>query len=402
MNKRRALFQPLFWSMMGSFLLCFPAGLHAAEWSGRVGVEGRLFLNDPIHPGQREQQASIIAQPEYYQSWEESSFTAVPFFRLDSADSERTHFDVREFFFLWYPGSFDLGVGVRKIFWGVTESQHLVDIVNQTDLVELTDGEEKLGQPMLHFSVLQDWGTLDFFVLPYFRERTFPGRKGRLRTALVVDTDQARFESGAKKHHVDIALRYAHTLGDWDIALSHFEGTGREPTFLIGSDVAGNPVLIPFYEQIGQTGLELQHVAEAWLWKLEVIHRNGQGEAFEAATFGFEYTFTGLFETRMDLGAIGEWLYDTRGTRATTPFENDLMFGLRLAVNDMASTELLIGVIQDLNHAEKLLSIEGARRITDHWKMEVEGNLFMQQNRNALFYDLREDDFLQFSLSYYF
>ncbi len=379
-----------------------PSTVIAAEWSGRFSAEGRLFWNDAIHPGQREQQASIVAQPEYYHAWEKSSFTAVPFFRLDSADAERTHLDIREFFFLWYPGAFDMGIGIRKVFWGVTESQHLVDIINQTDLVEFPDGEEKLGQPMINLSILRDWGTLDFFLLPYFRERTFPGRKGRLRNALVIDPDQARFESGAKQHRLDAAIRYAKTLGDWDLAFSHFQGTGREPTFLLGSDASGNPVLIPFYEQIGQTGLELQGVADAWLWKLEAIHRSGQGQSFEAWTGGFEYTFTGLFETQMDLGVISEWLHDTRGHRATTPFEDDLMFGLRLAINDMASTELLIGIIQDLDQASRVFSIEGKRRITDHWKLELEGNVFMQQTANSLFYDLRDDDFLQLSLSYYF
>ncbi len=382
--------------------LQIPASVKAGEWSGYFSAEGRLFFNDALHPGQREQQAAFSAQPEYHHAWEESSFTFVPFYRLDSADAKRTHTDVRELYFLWYPGAFDLGIGIRKIFWGVTESQHLVDIINQTDLVELPDGEEKLGQPMINFSMLRDWGIIDFFILPYFRERTFPGRKGRLRSAIPIDTDQARFESSAKKHHLDLAVRYAKTLDYVDLALSYFRGTGREPTFLPGTDASGNPVLIPFYSQIGQTGVELQWVTEEWLWKLEAIHRTGQGESFEAWTGGFEYTFTGLLETQMDLGAIAEWLYDTRGDKATTPFENDFMFGLRLAVNDMASTELLIGVIQDLDHASKMLSIEGGRRLTDHWKIEIEGNLFIQQNTRTLFYDLRDDDFLQLSLLYYF
>lgn len=380
----------------------YPATVVAAEWSGSVAYEGRLFFNDAIHPDQREQQASIVFKPEFHHAWQESSLTFAPFFRLDSADAERSHADLRELFFLWYPGAFELGLGIRKVFWGVTESQHLVDILNQTDGVEFPDGEEKLGQPMVNFSVLRDWGTLDLFLLPYFRERTFSGHKGRLRPALVIDTDQARFESGAKKHHLDLAVRYAKTLDDWDFALSHFAGTGREPTLLLGVNSTGNGVLIPFYKQIGQTGLELQRVAEAWLWKLEAIHRSGQGSDFEALTGGFEYTLSGFLETQMDLGVIGEWLYDSRGRKATTPFENDLMGGLRLAVNDVAGTELLIGLVQDMDQASKLVSIEGRRRITDHWKIEIEGLMLMQQSENDLLYAQRADDFLQVSLSYYF
>lgn len=36
----------------------------------------------------------------------------------------------------------------------------------------------------------------------------------------------------------------------------------------------------------------------------------------------------------MDLGLVSELAYDDRGDSAATPFENDIMFGLRLAVND--------------------------------------------------------------------
>ncbi len=371
------------------------------NWSGYFAVEGRYFLHDPIHSGQREQEASIAGQPEFYQEWATTSFTIAPFFRIDSADSERSHFDLREFFVLWYPDAFELGIGIRKVFWGVTESQHLVDIINQTDLVELPDGEEKLGQPMINLSTLKDWGTLDFFILPYFRERTFPGPKGRLRGPLFVDTEQSRFESGSENHHLDLALRYSQSIGDWDIGLSHFRGTSREPTLLLGTDGTGSPVLLPLYEQINQSGLDLQGIIDIWLLKLELIHRSGQGESFQAWTTGFEYTFTGIFDSKADLGAIGEWLHDSRNEKAT-PFEDDLMFGLRLALNDMDSTELLLGVIQDLDHASKMISIEGERRFGDHWKAEVEGLIFLQQDQSDLLFTQRDDDFFQATVAYYF
>ena len=375
----------------------------ANEWSGYIAAEARLFPNDPAFPDQKNQSASLAAQPEYYYEWEEGrSLTFVPFLRLDTADSERTHFDLRELFGLWVFDGGELGVGVRKVFWGVTESQHLVDIINQTDLVEFPDGEDKLGQPMINLSIPRDWGTLDFFVMPYFQERTFPGQKGRLRTALVVNTDQARFESDAEEYHIDAAIRYTHTIGDWEGGLSYFRGTGREPTFILETDGSGSPVLAPFYEQIAQTGLDLSWVVEAWLFKLETIHRTGQGDGFVAATGGFEYTMTNIAGSRMDLGMISEWLYDTRGDSATTPFENDVMAGFRLAVNDIASTEFLIGLIQDLDSPARVMSLETHRRVGDHFKLEVEGFVFSRQDKKDLLYSLRDDDFIQMTLAYYF
>ena len=60
-------------------------------------------------------------------------------------------------------------------------------IVNQTDAVESTDGEGKLGRPMLLALFLLDWGALFLFLLPGSRERIFTGSQGRLRPTLHVD-----------------------------------------------------------------------------------------------------------------------------------------------------------------------------------------------------------------------
>ena len=45
---------------------------------------------------------------------------------------------------------------------------------------------------MVRLALIRDWGTLTFFALPYFRERTFRGEKGRLRAQFVWDTDNPR------------------------------------------------------------------------------------------------------------------------------------------------------------------------------------------------------------------
>ena len=370
----------------------------AHELSGHVAVESRIFFDDPLFSGQKRDNFSFVFQPEYYHEWENgSSFIFVPFQRLDSADSRRTHFDIRELNYLWLTDNWELRFGVGKVFWGTTEFVHLVDIINQTDLIENIDGEDKLGQPMVHLSVPRDWGVLDMFVLPYFRERTFPGSKGRLRSALVVDTDSPRYESAAREHHIDFALRYSHTIEDWDFGIYHFIGTGREPTLL-----NENNKLIPFYEQIHQTGLDLQLVSGQWLWKLEALYRTGQGDAFFASVSGFEYTLVGIAETSMDLGIIGEWAYDERGDDATTSFQNDAMFGLRLAFNDTASTELLAGLIQDIDGAARAVSVEASRRIGANWKLSLEARTFFEIPENDPSFGLRNDDFILLELAYYF
>lgn len=381
----------------------FSGSASCHELSGNVAVEGRFFFHDPLYEDQKKDNGSLSVQPEYYHQLDNgAAFTFVPFARIDNADEERTHADIRELNLLW-PGDFwEVRLGIGKVFWGVTEFLHLVDIINQTDLVEDIDGEDKLGQPMVKLSLIQDWGVADLFILPYFRERTFPGKKGRLRTALIVDTDKAEYESGAEEHHVDLALRYSHTIGDYDFGIYHFKGTGREPTLLPGVNNRLEPVLIPFYDQIDQTGLEVQRVAGSWLLKLEAIYRTGQGDAYFSCTGGFEYTFTRFLDTRTDLGIIGEAAYDERRNDAPGYLEDDVMFGLRLALNDVASTELLLGATQDLDDQTRSFSLEASRRLGNSWRLSIVSRLFYDPPQNDPFAAIRDDDYIQIELAYYY
>jgi len=219
---------------------------------------------------------------------------------------------------------------------------------------------------------------------------------------LPVDTDNAIYESGAEEKHLDVAARYSNSVGDWDVGVYHFAGTGREPTLLTGVDNNDNPVLIPFYQQIHQTGMDLQQVAGQWLLKLETLYRTGQGEAFLAAVGGFEYTLVRIAETQMDLGIIAEYAWDERDERATTQFQNDAMFGLRLTVNDMASTEVLLGVIQDMKKSSTTVTLEASRRFGDRWKATLESGLLSDPAEDDLLYDIRNDEFVRIELAYYF
>ena len=291
-------------------------------------------------------------------------------------------------------------IGLRKVFWGVTESAHLVDIVNQTDLVENIDTEDKLGQPMVNLTLLRDWGTLDLFLMPWFRERTFPGADGRPRAPLYVDESAARYESGAGERHLDAAVRWSHYFGDWDIGVAHFSGTGREPTLPVELTARG-PVLVPFYEQIGQTGLDLQATKGDWLFKLEAFHRTGQGPSFQALAAGFEYTLVGVAGSVADLGLIAEYLRDNRSSGLTN-LDDDVALGFRLAFNDVASSELLVFAGVDVDTRARFTSIEGGRRLGQSWKLELEGRFFSNTDPADPLSALRDDDYLQLELLKYY
>ncbi len=395
----------LYLALLAAFPLTPALNAQAGEWSTSVSLDSRIFLREPRHAGQEDKaNHSLTAQPEYYAEWNDGddSLTFAPFLRIDNHDHRRTHADIRQLVWQHVERDWELRVGVHKVFWGVTESAHLVDIINQTDLVENTDGEDKLGQPMVNFSWISDWGVTDLFVLTGMRERSFPGRRGRLRAQPWVDVGQARFQADQGKGHIDLAARWSHYLGAWDLGLSHFYGSSREPRFEPGLDANGQSVLIPNYDLIHQTGADIQATLDGWLWKLEWISRKQRGERYTAAAAGFEYTLVGLFGSAADLGMISEYLFDDRSEDASTLFQNDLMLGVRLTLNDVQSSELLVGAIFDLEDDTRFFNLEASRRLGDRWKLTAELRLTSQLDGRHRFGSIRDDDYAGIEMSYYF
>ncbi len=331
-----------------------------------------------------------------------------PFYRFDSEDKERQHGDIRELLWLHVADDWELRTGLGKVFWGVTESQHLVDVINQTDRVEMVDGEQKLGQPMVHLSVLKDWGTIDAFVLPGFRQSNFPSVKGRFNAPLPVDDSHAEFESSAGSGHVDFALRWSHSIEDWDVGLSYFRGTNRDAE-LVPTQLEGQLQLTPYYAQMDQFGLDAQMTIESWLYKLEATYRdtkrlNANARAsFVSLTAGFEYTMVGVWDSVIDLGLLAEYQFDQRDEGLVVPGQNDLFLGGRIGFNNEAGSELLFGLVQDLDHSHSRSGLlEASSRINDNWKWRIDAWFFQSEQVDEAIYSIRQDDFVQLSLEYYF
>jgi hypothetical protein len=373
---------------------------------GSIGIETRAFTMRPSYAAQDPAlvQASLIATARA--SWTSPDKTVVidvaPFLRLDETDPERTHGDLREAAVNLYGRNVELRLGLSKVFWGVTESRHLVDIVNQTDLVEDPDGEDKLGQPMLLLRGRYDDVEATVVVLPMFRPRTFPGRNGRLRPTLAVDTSNELYESSSRTRHLDVAARLKGRIDDFDVGVSYFNGTSREPRFA----VAGAS-LIPAYDTIDQIGLDVQATLEATLLKLEAITRDGhQGPGarrFSAVVVGLEHTISQFAETSWDLGLVLEFAWDDRPASAPpTIFDKDLFVGARFAFNDESDSSALVGALFDLDKDSIYATLEASSRIEDALLLEIEGAFVLRAgDLDAVLRQFRDDSFVTIRLLYF-
>ena len=380
------------------------SSLFGGRWEGELQLEGRYFPVEPQSPTQfRAADGSVAYLQNYYQSSGKFTFELESFLRWDVQDDRRTHADVRKLLVSYAFDDWSVDVGVDRVFWGVTEFVHLVDVVNQTDFVEGLDDEQALGQPMVRVQWSTDWGTTALFVLPLFRERTFPGKTGRLHDGLTVDKTGARYRSGAEDQHLDYAVRWSNNIGPIDVGVAHFHGTSRDPLFLAEVATDLSPRLIPYYDIVDRTSLELQLTTESWLWKLEALYQSGDTtEHYASATGGFEYRFVGVFESLADIDVIIEYVYDDRGESAPTPFSNDWVIGSRLAFNDTSSTELLVGLVFGTDTDARFLTIEASRRLGPSLSFEFEARLNSGLNASSPVYSLRTEDFFLARLRWFF
>lgn len=401
-KRKRYGYLSVLFALVGLMISVFS---NAGEWdaSGSVSLESRYFWQDALYQGQGDgQEPSVSFQPEL--RWESddrrSKVSFVGFVRADEQDSERSHGDVRELYWAYEWDEWGMTLGINKVFWGVTESRHLVDVINQTDGVEDIDQEDKLGQPMLNLNTQREWGRIGLFVLPYFREATYAGESGRFRGPLPVKADEARYQSGDEQNHVDLALRYSHYFGDLDIGVYWFEGTNREARFELSDD---GQYLIPVYDQMSQQGLELQYTIDAWLWKLEAITRQTDADNFWAMVGGFEYTYYQIQASDADLGLLLEYLSDDRDQDITVaPYQNDVFVGTRLTLNDTQDTSVLVGASWDLENQSFGFNLEAERRIGENFSLELRMRTFSDVVSDDALYAIRNDDYGQVRFSWFF
>ena len=183
--------------------------------------------------------------------------------------------------------------------------------------------------------------------------------------------------TGAEQMRTDLAIRWSHYLGPFELGLHHFSGTSREPMLLPEYAVDNEVVLRPYYPIIDQTGIDAQAFYGDWAFKLEGFTRSGYGDRYASLSGGLERTLVGVLGSRADFGLVLEYYWDERGDAAVnTLFENDLALGGRLSLNDFADTQALLGVIYDTQYQDYVMTLEASRRIGNNWLLSLEGRAF--------------------------
>jgi len=368
------------------------------ERSLELEIEHQYFPTSGSFPGQLDHFTSGAIRPRWSTRSPDKKHQIVldAFLRGSLNDPLRSHFDFREAYYRYNNRKWALSVGAKKVFWGVTESVHLVDIINQADQVEAFDGSEKLGQPMVQFTTSTSLGSFEFYYLPIARRRQFPGSHGRYRFPEVLAREDVPFTTSSNEWHPSAAARWYNTFNKLDVGLSYFYGVAREPMYLGFDPTIGLDLTYPIIHQIG---LDAQYTAGALMLKVEAINRLSERQDFVALAIGLEYTFGNIFGTGADVGVVSEYLYDSRGVLTFSGLDNDVFIGSRINLNDVRGTSFLLGSIIDLERTTRLFRFEGSRRFKGNWKVDLLVSVLIDVSEEEILFNFRQDDMVQLRIS---
>ena len=334
------------------------------EQRAEITGEASWYPRKAAHGGQASSFMHVEAKPELYIAGDEIELLVQP--RLTTANRGSGQADLREAHVSGRAGNADYLVGSTILFWGQTEIYNPVDIVNSRDFSRGLQRSEKLGAPMARLSVPAGAGQIDLMAVD-FVANIYPESPLRERIGLKVNNRTPTFSGSARKSDVATAARWSGYVGDLDIGVSWFRGTGNAPRLLPLSDGS----MTPDYSRITQTGVDLQYLMNETALKGEFIHRSGQydtvgvARTYRAGVIGLERTIYDFDGNGRDMVLIGEYAYDSRRLKAHSGFQNDIALGARFLWNDVEDTEVLALVIRDLDNGAQTSSVSASRRISD-------------------------------------
>ena len=361
-------------------------------------LSSRLDFYPENADGTASEGRSVEVKIDAFHDFEESRIVGEFIVRGDEKDSGRRITEARQAYFRTPFAGFDVFLGNRQEFWGKAESKNVVDLINQSDAAANEGKSGKLGALSISAERYVDIGDLQLWYISGFREKTFNDRDAHPSIGLTVNSAQYARKDG--KNADDFAVRLSSFVGDWDLAGSVFYGTARDPILTLA---VGRKALNPYYALQKSIGLEAQYTGDVTLLKWESLHGTQSSligtHNFSAAVAGIEYTYYRSFETKLDIGLIGEIQHDDRPQAAANQFG---VAGVRLVFNDIADSNILFLLSADSKTDQSIVSLEASQRINDVTSVKLTSQFYNARTATSAYGQLSDDDAVTLTLNMFF
>ena len=382
------------------WLLLFQFYASAFDLSGTVNLQARQAQESISEP---QKEGRLVFKPQAEGTILGFDYKAQIRLQAQSTETDRSAAETQDFYIAKEIDQFSFRLGSIIDFWGVVESFHLVDTINQVDVTYDIFNEDKIGQPAFVTTYTSDnYGALTLYALFGTNERVLPCRECRFSPDFAIG--ESDFEAASAESQIDYAVRWTHNWGKSDWSVSLFKGTERQPLLF---PVATNPAdirLVPVYREIIRPSLEWQISFEETLLKLEAIHvdySRALDQDYTAAIVGVEHNFYGVTDNS-DIAVFIEYLYDDRQAAATIPFDNDIFTAVRFSYNSDDPVEAKVGVISDLNNQESVVRADAKWTLRDSIEITAQALSLLNIDTESPLLPLRDDSYIELGVGYFF
>lgn len=395
-------------------------------YGGSVEASLRYYPEDGLLPGQTEAGFAPIINGDF-NTRTELDFGTVVFEAsgLYNTETGEGYADIPRGYFQYFGDGFDVLVGSNIEYWGVSESNRVVDSVNQRYVIDQTVDYISLGQPMVNLNLSFGFNsTLSLFGLIYFRDRDMANAATRFRSPFLMSNADAVYEEGNGRN-LDFAARYRTSFsalgGGMDLAVSYFDGTNRAPSTLpnvcvlpgghfdeancadLVYDDLEDVKAIPYYAKLRRYGLEMVYSNGDLQLTFEGAISQSLNETYYSTITGAQYSFGGIGPTGDTIVAVVEYLYDDRSIiQPLTIYDNDMFFGFAYSGNDVNGTSVRGGIYYDVETDAQIYTASWSRRIGDAMRLEVAGFMMNSAGTEDPIAFAQDDSFVQVSLAYFF
>lgn len=398
-------------------------------WSsrGELALEGRVFPDDDVAVTE-DQGLGLFGRLEVGHEWRRFQERVRLYGRLDHFDRQRSVLVLEEGWAQVSGERLRLRAGVDIVNWTATEAFHPADVINARNLDSDLENLEKVGEPMVALQVrLFSSTNLQLLYMPYRSEPIFSSPRSRLGlapgldprgTRQMIDRD-GRLTDDDFGHQAAVAIRQS--WGGADLTVHALEHMDRSQPLVRLDPATMRPLVL--FQTVRQVGGTYQQAIAALLVKVEGAYRRfvdpaeplpgiavfgpeSQPDHGQVA-LGIEYGIphesgmesTAIVEGQALLGVSGE----VAGA-ALTPFQRDVLVGYRLAFNDEAGRELMVGAIGDLERlGEGIVTVSYAQRIGETWTIRAGVRVFNAESDAPGFVGaLRRADHVRLTLTRHF
>lgn len=327
---------------------------------------------------------------------------------------------LRELFFQYGFGQFNISIGRQIVVWGKADTQVITDVVAPRDNAEFIFtklADARFGQLMLSSDIYTQWGNLFIFISPKPLTDREPD-KGTQYYIEIPGMDQVIItDDELTNADTEYGIRWKKNLGKIDVSLMagyFFDNVGIYH-FSDIDFIQRKPIIEKIYHSYEIIGMATSYVSGAYLFKIEAAFKNRLSfqtmdiDNFEIGAIqkdivdlgmGVEYNANGRYQVSGEIsnrfipGSTQDILFtDKNSTALYTTFTKDFF-------NETLSFEYIF--FYHMQEQNNFHQFRMTHDITDNFQMISSCAFFSMKDKDSLLWFYRNEDRLSIEFRYYF